>query len=132
MKAEVGLLTRNIKMMGDPTSWEGEYGSHLMMAGNAENGLVSHIAYTEFTHCGQPRIVGRYCMHFHMNGDVADSYAKGNAVHDSFARVITLHGVHFLTVSENVGYRVKGHNFFIEDGIETMNVIEYNLAIGSL
>jgi hypothetical protein len=48
-----------------------------------------------------------------MNGDVADSYAIGNAVHDSFARVITVHGVHYLYVAENVGYRVKGHNFFI-------------------
>ena len=67
-----------------------------------------------------------------MNGDVSDSYVKGNAVHHSFARVITLHGIQFLRVSENVGYRVKGHNFFIEDGIEIQNVIEYNLAIGSL
>lgn len=55
-------------MMGDPTSEASLYGSHLMMAGRAENGLVAHIAYTEFTHCGQPKIVGRYCMHFHMNG----------------------------------------------------------------
>lgn len=106
-------MTRNIKMMGDPTSEAGIYGSHLMMAGRAENGLVAHIAYTEFTHCGQPRIVGRYCMHFHMNGEVPDSYAKGNAVHHSFARVITIHGVHYLRITENLGYRVKGHNFFV-------------------
>ena len=79
--------------------------------------MVSHIAYTEFTHCGQPQIVGRYCIHFHMNGDVANSFVKGNAVHESFARIITLHGIKFLHVSENVGYRVRGHNFFIEDGI---------------
>lgn len=76
--------------------------------------------------------MGRYCIHFHMNGDAADSFAKGNAVHHSFARVITLHAVQYLHVSDNVGYRVKGHNFFIEDGIETQNVIENNLAIGSL
>ena len=119
-------------MMGDETSVEKEYGSHLMMVGTAAEGMVSHIAYTEFTHCGQPQIVGRYCMHFHMNGDVPDSYVKGNAVHESFARVLTIHGIHYLHVSYNVGYRVKGHNFFIEDGIETNNVIEYNLAISSL
>ena len=52
-----------------------------------------------------------------MNGDVADSFVKGNAVHESFARVITLHAIQFLHVSYNVGYRVRGHNFFIEDGI---------------
>lgn len=48
-----------------------------------------------------------------MAGDVSDSYVLGNAVHHSFARVVTLHGVKFLTVSHNVGYRVKGHNFFV-------------------
>jgi hypothetical protein len=37
-----------------------------------------------------------------------------------------------LTVELNVGYRVSGHNFFVEDGIETHNTIRNNLAIGSL
>jgi len=46
MRAEVGLLTRNIKMMGDPTSVVGKYGSHLMLAGKAINGLEGHVAYS--------------------------------------------------------------------------------------
>ena len=46
MRAEVGLLTRNIKMMGDETSVAERYGSHLLLAGSAENGLVGHVAYT--------------------------------------------------------------------------------------
>jgi hypothetical protein len=70
MRAEVGLLTRNIKVMGDQTSQAESYGAHLMLAGSAENGLVGHVAYSEFSQCGQPRILGRYCIHFHMNGDV--------------------------------------------------------------
>lgn len=132
MRAEVGLLTRNIVMMGDDTSVATDYGSHLMLTGSAENGLVGKIAYTEFTKCGQPQIVGRYCHHFHMAGDIPESYSIGNSVHHSMARILTIHGVHFLYVAWNVGYRVKGHNFFIEDGIETENVLEYNLAISSL
>jgi hypothetical protein len=52
-----------------------------------------------------------------MAGYVPDSYVKGNVVHHSFARVLTLHGVHFLTASWNVGYLIKGHAFFVEDGI---------------
>ena len=132
MRAEVGLLSRNIVMMGDDNSVEQDYGSHLLLAGSAENGLVGKIAYVEFTKCGQPEITGRYCHHFHMNGDVPESYSIGNSVHHSMARILTLHGVHFLYVAWNVGYQVKGHNFFIEDGIETNNVIEHNLAISSL
>ena len=56
------------------------------------------MAYSEFTHCGQPQVMGRYCIHFHMAGYVPTSFVRGNAVHDSFARVTTIHGVHFLTV----------------------------------
>jgi 6-pyruvoyl-tetrahydropterin synthase len=67
-----------------------------------------------------------------MNGEVPTSYVRGNSVHESFARVVTIHAVHFLTVEFNVGYRVHGHNYFVEDGIETKNVIRYNLAISSL
>ena len=35
MRAEVGLLTRNIKVTGDDTSVKESYGAHLMMAGSA-------------------------------------------------------------------------------------------------
>lgn len=134
MEAEVGLLSRNIKMRGDDSSetHDNSYGSHLMLMGTAESGTQGHVAYTEFFHCGQPKIMGRYCMHFHMNGDVSNSFVKGNAVHDSFARVLTIHGVQYLTVTENVGFRAQGHNIFIEDGVETQNTITNNLIISSL
>ena len=66
-----------------------------------------------------------------MLGEAPTSYAKGNAVHDSFARLTTVHGVHFVTVENNVGYKISGHNIFVEDGIETNNVIKDNLIISS-
>lgn len=66
-----------------------------------------------------------------MNGDVRNSYAIGNSVHDSFARVTTIHGVSYLYYAWNVGYNAMGHNVFLEDGIETHNVIEYNCMIAS-
>ncbi len=103
-----------------------------MLTGSGEGGLVGHVAYSQFSNCGQPQILGRYCIHFHMAGDIPTSFARGNSVHDSFARVITIHGVHFLTVEENVGYLVRGHNYFVQDGIETNNIIRNNLAISSL
>lgn len=71
MRAEVGLLTRNIQVKGESSSQATSYGSHLLVTGSSENGLVAHIAYTEFTDCGQPLILGRYCIHFHMIGDAS-------------------------------------------------------------
>lgn len=52
-------------------------------------------------------------MHFHMAGDVPDSYIRGIAVHHSMARVLTIHGTHFLLIEKSVGFNVKGHNIFI-------------------
>jgi hypothetical protein len=106
MRAEVGLLTRNIKMQGNEESISTKYGSHLLLMGREDAGLIGKISYSEFTHCGQPRIIGRYCTHFHMAGEVPESYVRGIAVHHSFARVLTIHGVHFLLVEKNVGYHV--------------------------
>ena len=102
-----------------------------MVRGLGANGGEGQIAFSEFTHCGQPKILGRYCIHFHMMGDIPTSFARGNAVHDSFARLTTIHGVHNLRVEHNVGYKISGHNIFVEDGIETNNVIRYNLIVSS-
>lgn len=46
MRAEVGLLTRNIKVQGDSYSEGKRYGAHVMMHGPAEDGLVGRISYT--------------------------------------------------------------------------------------
>ncbi len=60
-----------------------------------------------------------------------NSYVRGNAIHDSHARCITIHGVHYLKVEHNVGFNAKGHMVFLEDGIETYNLIRYNLMMGA-
>mgnify|MGYP000855996812 FL=1 len=46
MQAEVGLLSRNIKMMGDPSSSIGKYGSHLMLSGSASRGFDGYVGYS--------------------------------------------------------------------------------------
>ncbi len=70
---------------------------NLMIHGSDDMGSYGRYEYAEFTKVGQPRIIGRYPIHFHMNGDASESYAIGNAVHNSFARVTTIHAVHYLT-----------------------------------
>ena len=132
MRSEVGLLTRNIKVQGDSSSAAEEYGSHLMLNGKENKGLIGILGYTEFTNCGQPHIIGRYCTHFHMAGEVPNSLVRGLSVHHSFARFLTIHGTHQLLVEKSVGYHIKGHNIFIEDGIETQNVIQDNLMMSSI
>ena len=86
-------------------------------------GSVGRISYTEFRRMGIPKIMGRYPIHYHLVVDASESYAIGNSIHDCFARMITIHGTHYLTVNKNVGYNSFGHSIFLEDGIEKNNII---------
>jgi hypothetical protein len=67
-----------------------------------------------------------------MNGDVPTSVVRGNSIHESYSRAVAMQGVELLTVEDNVAYRVRGHNFFLQDAIEQNNVIRYNLAVSAL
>lgn len=46
MRAEVGLISRNIKVTGDSYSEGKNYGAHVMMHGAASEGLIGRIAYS--------------------------------------------------------------------------------------
>lgn len=124
IRAEVGLLSRNVVYRGDPeTSSANMYGAIIFMHSQGDDSIIGKISYIELRDVGQAFKVGRYPIHFHMVGNIMQSYATGNSIHDSNNRAITIHGVHYLTVKENVAYNIKGHTIFIEDAIESRNFI---------
>ena len=128
MRAQIAILSRNIVIQGDELSEPQQYGSHVMMMA----GSIMRVENIETRRCGQGFNLGRYCLHFHMAGDVSKSYLKSNSIHNGYQRASTTHGVEYATVFNEVAYLVKGHNFFIEDGSERQNVFEANLAINVL
>jgi len=91
--------------------------------------VIGRIEYVEFFNVGQGFQLGRYPIHFHLIGAVTQSYIRGNAIHQSYNRACTIHGVSFLRIINNVAYNTMGHTFFIEDAVETDNYLEHNLAI---
>ena len=157
MRAEVGLLTRNVKMMGnfnhhfEEELAECELGAGLSLGGTQtcfqnryghETGsdqfgsvLFLHkpdhakIEFLEVTHAGQAFNLARYPIHFHQPGTLPTSYVRGCGIHNTFNRALTMHGVHNLTVEYNVIYNVMGLAFFLEDAVEEDNVLRYNLGI---
>jgi hypothetical protein len=130
MRAEVGLLSRNIVFRGDPeTSLTNEYGATIFLHSMGDDSLTARIAYIEMTDVGQAFKLGRYALHFHMIGNVHNSYVFGNSVHQGFNRAFTFHGTSYLRLERNVVYNVKGHNIFIEDAVERHNQIHDNLVM---
>uniref|UniRef100_A0AAR2IPV4 Polycystic kidney and hepatic disease 1 (autosomal recessive)-like 1 n=1 Tax=Pygocentrus nattereri TaxID=42514 RepID=A0AAR2IPV4_PYGNA len=95
-----------------------------------ENLAVGRIEYVEIFNAGQAFRLGRYPIHWHLMGDLKlKSYIRGCSIHQTYNRAVTIHNTHRLLVEHNVIYNIMGGAFFIEDGIETGNVLQYNLAV---
>ncbi|KAM6943286.1 cell migration-inducing and hyaluronan-binding protein [Xenentodon cancila] len=143
MRAEVGLLTRNILVRGEmqPGCYSHNtcrffdfdtFGGHLKM----ERGFKAvHISGVELLHMGQ-QTMGHYPIHFHMNGDVDErgGYSPPTSIshvsiHHSFSRCVTIHGSNGLLVKDVVGYDTLGHCFFTEDGAEERNTFLHCLGL---
>ena len=130
LRAEVGLLTRNVRVQGDETSDAPNlYGATIMMHSVGHESLTARFSNIEVTRAGQAFRLGRYPIHFHMIGNVRNSYVRSCSVHRTFNRAVTIHGVHHLRVMDNVAFDTMGHTYFTEDAVETKNVITGNLAV---
>ncbi|XP_073714530.1 fibrocystin-L [Misgurnus anguillicaudatus] len=95
-----------------------------------QNLAIGKIEYVEVYHAGQGFRLGRYPIHWHLMGNIQyKSYVRGCAIHQSYNRAVAIRNTHNLLVEHNVIYDIKGGGFFIEDGTETGNILQNNLAV---
>ncbi len=122
-RAEVANLTRNVVVeSANPDGVRGHTMIHVNSAGS--------IGYAEFRHLGKRDVLGRYSLHFHLCRDtMRGSSVIGASIWDSHNRFLTIHGTDAIVVRDCVGYKSVGHGFFLEDGTETSNILDHNLAV---
>ncbi|EGC33844.1 hypothetical protein DICPUDRAFT_36074 [Dictyostelium purpureum] len=122
-QAEVGLLSRRIVFRGDDdSSSKDQFGGHVLVNGEGQfSGL-------QLIKMGQTNIKARYPLHFHLANEVKNSYITDCSVVHSFYRCYTIHGTNNLTVERNVAFNATGHCYYLEDGVEQFNRINYNLG----
>ncbi|CAL1525942.1 unnamed protein product [Lymnaea stagnalis] len=108
-----------------------QFGAQIMIHQMEKDTQVAqaHIQYVELTFSGQAFRLGRYPIHFHLNGNMDKSFVRGCAIHTSFNRAVNIHGSHNVLVEYNVLYNIMGGAFFLEDGNEVGNTFQYNLAV---
>ncbi|XP_043846286.1 cell migration-inducing and hyaluronan-binding protein [Dromiciops gliroides] len=145
MRAEVGLLSRNILIMGETERKCYPYKNQICnffdfdtFGGHIKFGLgfeAVHLEGVELKHMGQ-QIMGQYPIHFHLVGDVDEkggyhppTYVKDFSIHHTFSRCVTVHGTNGLLVKDVVGYDSLGHCFFTEDGPEERNTFDHCLGL---
>ncbi len=123
-RAEVALLTRNIRIRGDDQSEAEGFGGHIMVM----EGAAGFLSGVELYRMGQTAILARYPFHWHLANNVSGQYFKNSSITRSFSRCVTVHGTHNALVQDNVCYDHLGHGYFLEDGGETGNTFDRNLG----
>ena len=86
-------------------------------------------AFPNHAGMGQTNLLGRYPFHMHLNREAgANSYLEDSVIRRSFFRCASIHGTNNTRLSRNIAFDVIGHCYYLEDGVEENNLIEYNLA----
>jgi len=126
LRAEVGLLSKNITVQGGGGSVTNGFGGHMMI----HFGCKAFIDGVELFRMGQKAELGRYPFHWHLvkNGG-AGQYFKNSSIHTSYNRAITIHGTESTLVEGNFCYDHLGHGIFLEDGGERYNTIKRNVVL---
>ena len=76
-----------------------QFGAHIMIGaaiGSPKDTVIVRLSNVELFHVGQAFRLGRYPIHFHMNGDMSSSYVKECSIHESFNRAINIHASNYM------------------------------------
>lgn len=126
-RAEVGLLTRNIKIQGAADSEELRFGGHIMILNGS--GPIN-VEGVELLKMGQPGNEGRYSFHWHIAGDREGDFVRNTSIHHALQRGVVLHRTDNVIIENVVAYHIKNHAFIpAEDGNEVNNTFKDNLAM---
>lgn len=129
MRGEVALLSRNIKIRGAPATNSKTLGGHIKVMRGFKEAQVEN---AELVNLGQLDTLGNYPFHWHMCGDVTNSYIRGSSIRDSNARCVTVHATNGAVVENNVCFRAVGHGYFLEEGGEVDTTFAGNLGAGNI
>jgi hypothetical protein len=65
---------------------------------------VMRLSNVEVTQMGQAFRLGKYPIHFHIQGDGSGSYVRSCAIHNTFNRALTVHATNYLTIEDNTAF----------------------------
>ncbi|KAM3136087.1 hypothetical protein pb186bvf_011892 [Paramecium bursaria] len=130
-KVEVGVLRRNIRILGDQSKYQNNYGYNLKIYGDISQNTQIQIQYTEFINGGQTYYQGRHPIYFKQNNDLTGSFLVGNSIYNNNARCIVLNQVQNIIIQNNICFNTQGHSIYFLSGLETNNKLYNNLIINT-
>ncbi len=160
MRAEVSLLSRNIRIQGDlDQDTDNNFGDRQRMqteprvrsaaltpteavpSEQVANGIGGHLMFmqnsgqitidgVQLDGMGQASQKGRYPIHWHNGDERSGDVLRNSSITNSNNRGVTIHGTKGLLIEGVVLHDIHGHGFFFEDAIETDNTLISNIALG--
>jgi cell migration-inducing and hyaluronan-binding protein len=124
-RAEIGLLSHAIVVRSDAATARGGIGGQVVVM----RGGTLRAQGVQFTGLGERGKLGRYPIHFHLAGDARGSFVTASSIEHSNNRCLTIHGTSGVVVRDDVAFDTIGHCYFLEDGVETGNLLEGNLGL---
>ncbi|MEO0659891.1 MAG: G8 domain-containing protein, partial [Planctomycetota bacterium] len=136
-RGEVGLLSRSIVVEGTPfVAPDGRtMGGHTMVH-RGPNGFSGpaprmDVSWVEFTGLGREGTLGRYPLHAHLASSLPDTRFHACSVRNSFNRVVSIHSVLDVEVTDCVAHEHIGHGYYFEGLGGVRNVMNGNLGLGT-
>ncbi len=132
-RAEVGLVTRSVKLTSD-TSSSAHWGGEIMVMAGFKEVSIQGVEIEKF---GKDQLAS-YPIHFHKAGalvnppDAPIVTVNANSVHHSYNKCMTIHSTSNLTIQNNVCARIVGHIFYEEIGDEAGISFQNNLGLGAM
>lgn len=136
-RGEVGLLSRSIVVQGTPfTLADGRVmGGHTMVhrgpGGFGATTPRADITWVEFRDLGREGALGRYPLHLHRAGTLADTRIDSCSVRNSFNRVVSFHDVNEAEITNCVAFEHIGHGYYFEGPSSSLNRMNGNLGLGT-
>ena len=132
--AKVVLLERNVVVQGCEESDRASQGGYCMIAASMLTPVqgrraIGRFSGVEFRRMGQFNRPGRYPLHWHNNGDAAESLVSGCLIHQSYQRGIVAVGSRHVRISGNVVLKPFGHGYIVESEDNSPQLLTTNLAV---
>jgi hypothetical protein len=124
-RAEVGMLTHNIKIHGDAHPEADGFGAYTTFMDCSQ----AQLSNVELARVGQRGLMDNLPLYWDGLGPAAGNYVGYSSIHNSYNRGIALANTQNMTVEYNVVFDHIGHGIFLEDGLESGNRINYNLVL---
>ncbi|TAH39419.1 MAG: hypothetical protein EYC70_01145 [Planctomycetota bacterium] len=142
-RAEVAVLTRNVRVIGERLSAGTDafrWYPHMMFLKGTNRGGGARtpsvrLCATEFTKLGREGVLSRYPLHFHELGDVGpagvtkDWFIANCSVHETYNRGIVIHATQDLCIENNVVYNTVGNAYYFEDEAARNCLVRHNLGL---